>query len=376
MPERVWGPLSRVEHAWDALRRRVKGEAGPQGAVLHPYFGHGNADALYVRARALRRAVPDLPHPAEGGARAEAEAQGRLGTLAAMWRRFETDEVPGVTVRAAGSRAETDAEGYVRLTLRPDAGSVHGEDPRWRDVTLELEGSDAPGARASAHVLVPGADARFAVVSDIDDTIVVTGATDKLRMVPRVLTNPAGARVPFPGVAAFYAALERGGAEGEADANPVFYVSSGPWNLYDLLVNYMALQGLPLGPVFLRDFGLSRSGPIGAGHADHKGKAVSGLMDTYPGLGFVLIGDSGERDPQIYADVAEAHRGRVRAVYLRAVTEASAANAGPHVARLEALGVPVRLAPDTAAMAAHAAAHGLIARADADAVRSACAADG
>ena len=371
----IWGPLSRAEGAWDRLRRRLKGEVGAEGASLHAYFGHGTDETLRLRVRALRHPPPDLPHPGEGRAERAAEAKGTLGTLATMWRRFETDEVPGATVRAGGAEAQTDAEGYAELVLPAEAGRASGADARWRDVDVTLEASDAPGARVTAHVLVPPPGARFAVVSDIDDTIVVTGATDKLRMVPRVLTRPASARVPFPGVAAFYAALERGGGAPDAARNPLFYVSSSPWNLYDLLVRYMAIQGLPLGPIFLRDFGLTRAGPIGEAHEGHKGAAIERLLTAYPGLGFVLIGDSGERDPAIYAEVAERCPGRVRAVYLRAVTETSAADAAPHVERLRDAGVPVRLAPETAAMADHAAEHGLIDAAAAAAVREASAAE-
>ena len=375
---RIWGPLARIEDAFDRLKAKV-GAREASEATAHPYFGHGTPEALHLQVRVLEGPAPDLPHPARagpagdralGGDRADLEGmltETRRETLMRMWQRFETDEVPGAVVEVPGppgegplAEATTGPEGHARLTLPGGSGEPDGGDRRWRQVPVRVRGSARDQAGHEAHVLVPGEDARFGVISDIDDTIVETHATSLRKMIPLVLTKPASARTPFPGVAAFYKALERGGLEEGGTLNPVFYVSSSPWNLYDLIVDYMAIQSIPLGPLFLRDFGLTRHGPIGEGHGAHKGAAIDRLLDTYERLPFVLIGDSGERDPQVYADVAERHPGRIEAVYLRAVTEESARNAAVHARRLEALGVPVRLAPDTAGMAEHAAELGLI----------------
>ena len=391
---RIWGPLSRIEDAFDALKRRL-GTRDPSDAVVHPYFGHGTKEALHFRVRVLEGPAPELPHPARvgpagdramAGDRAELEGlmtESRRETLARMWQRFETDEVPGAVVEVlpprgmghpagAGPLAEatTGPEGHARIDLPFEAGEPDGGDPRWRQVRLRVRGSEREAAEAEGHVLVPGDDARFAIVSDIDDTIVETHATSLRKMIPLVLTRPADARTPFPGVAAFYKALEQGGMEDGGTLNPVFYVSSSPWNLYDLIVDYMAIQSIPLGPIFLRDFGLTRHGPIGEGHGEHKGRAIDTLLAAYPDLPFVLIGDSGERDPLTYAEVAARHPGRIKAVYLRAVTEKSAENARPHVETLGGLGVPVRLAPETATLAEHAASIGLIASEDVGRVRA------
>ena len=383
----IWGPLARMEDAFDRLKRRL-GRRDPSDAVVHPYFGYGTEDRLHLTARVLQGPAPDLPHPARAGPAGDRALHGdtaaveaithadRGRTLARMWQRFETDEVPDAEVVVPGppgapplAAARSGPEGYVRLTLPGAAGAADGGDPRWRQLPLRLSASERAEAGTQAHVLVPGADARFAIVSDIDDTIVRTDATSLKKMIPLVLTTPARARTPFPGVAAFYKALERGGLGEGGTLNPVFYVSSSPWNLYDLIVDYMTIQAIPLGPLFLRDFGLTRHGPVGEGHGAHKGAAIDRLMETYPDLGFVLIGDSGERDPMIYAEAAARHPGRVRAVYLRAVTESSAAHAAPHVAALEALGVPVRLASETASLAEHAAGLGLVRPEDVGEVR-------
>ena len=97
-------------------------------------------------------------------------------------------------------------------------------------------------------MLVPAPQAQFGVISDIDDTVVHSNVTSKLRMILTVALSNARTRKPFKGVAAFYRALHAG-------VNPVFYVSKSPWNLYAPLVEYLEVQGLPLGPLLLRDFG-------------------------------------------------------------------------------------------------------------------------
>ena len=393
-PRGFWGRLAGLENRIDAVRQRLAGARDDAEAVLQPYFGFGTEAVLHVRARVLTGAVLDVPHPVEAGPAGDEAAAGdgegldhliasRWDVLRTMWSRFETDEVPGAraVVEGAGIEAVADEEGYLAIETPGSAGGPRAEDPRWRDVVLRLPDSREDGARKAAPVLVPGPDARFAIVSDIDDTIVETHATDKLKMIPLVLTRSADQRTVFPGVSAFYKALERGGAPngnerggapsgngrgsveggGEgASLNPVFYVSSSPWNLYDVLVEYMALQSIPLGPIFLRDYGLSEHGPVGEHHEAHKGRALATLFTTYPDLGFVLIGDSGQRDPQVYAEAARRFPGRVRAVYLRDVSPAHGQAAAPYVEDLAAMGVPVKLAADTAAIAGHAAAHGLI----------------
>jgi phosphatidate phosphatase APP1 len=143
-------------------------------------------------------------------------------------------------------RATTDEEGYFELTLdlpRPLA------DPRvWEPVELELlepAGPDGP-ARATSQVLVPR-DPQYAVISDLDDTVLRSNATSLWQMARLTLLHNAHTRLPFEGVAGFYQALQRG-RDGEA-YNPVFYVSNSPWNLYDLLEDFLDLQGMPRGPL-------------------------------------------------------------------------------------------------------------------------------
>ncbi len=210
------------------------------------------------------------------------------------------------------------------------------------------------GARNIGSVLVP-AGARFGVISDIDDTVVRSSVTSLLRMVWTTFLNNAHTRLPFEGVASFYHALQRG--EG-GEFNPIFYVSNGPWNLYDLLEDFLDVHGVPAGPFFLRDWSPSTVRSA----AEHKLGTVRALLATYPELPFVLIGDSGEKDPEIYHQAVREHPGRIRAIYIRDVTTKKRDTAVQAIAReVSSLGVEMLLVPDTVAAAEHAVREGLIA---------------
>ncbi|HRF40885.1 MAG TPA: App1 family protein, partial [Saprospiraceae bacterium] len=130
------------------------------------------------------------------------------------------------------------------------------------------------------------------------------------------LVKNAFGRQAFQSVADFYQALQKG-PDGTCD-NPVFYVSNGPWNLYDLLCDFFQLHELPKGPVFMRDFGfLGRR--LWGKPSTHKADHIRRIITAYPDLPFVLIGDSGERDTDIYMEIARSFPGRILAIFIRDV---------------------------------------------------------
>jgi phosphatidate phosphatase APP1 len=274
-----------------------------------------------------------------------------------MFHRLESDEVPGalVVARAGGAeaRVRTDPEGYFDLALEPAAPL---EDRRvWEPVDLELLEPVSPaGVRhATGQVLVPRG-AQYAVISDLDDTVLHSHATSLWQLAKLTLLHNAHSRLPFAGVAGFYQALQRG-RDGEA-YNPVFYVSNSPWNLYDLLEDFLDVHQLPRGPLFLRDWSLRT---LQSGER-HKLAAIQALLGTYPDLKVVLIGDCGERDPEIYHQVVLRHPGRVLAVYVRDVAPQRHDAVRAIASELAAHGVDLVFSPDTEPARRHALDHGLI----------------
>lgn len=346
---------SRIEARADAARVRFRLRRGWLDPIrVLVYRGYGTRDALHLRGRVVSRKSVNRPTRGDSSWR----------NLRGMVRRFTGEEIPGATVRVhfAGDpgppiEATTDEEGFFAVTHPlPTAGSG------WHEAKIELVAPllhDQPTAPTTGDILLPPPDAAFGVISDIDDTIVRTGATSLLTMARIVLLGNAHTRFPFPGIAAFYTALERG-PTGQ-DRNPLFYVSSSPWNLYDVLVLFLAVNRIPAGPLFLQDWGLGRRTLIKTGHREHKRAVIDTLLATYPQLPFILVGDSGELDAEIYREAAHAHPGRIRAIYIRDTQLAHRATAVRAIAaELRAGPTPLLLASDTVAAAEHAAAQGLI----------------
>jgi phosphatidate phosphatase APP1 len=280
------------------------------------------------------------------------EAEPLWRNIVNTYRRFQSAEVAGARVQASyGSMSAedlTDSEGHFRIRLAAD---LLDRDQLWHEVSLQLPDS---GATAVSHVILPPAGAAFGIISDIDDTIVQTGATSLLRMARSLMAN-AATRLPFEGVADLYAALH-------AARNPIFYVSSGPWNLYELLHDFMDLNGIPPGPMFLQDWGIDEETFILGSHERHKLEQVQTIVDYYPHLPFVLIGDSGQHDPEIYLQVIQTHPGRIKAVIIRDVTPDLRDRAIARIAEeAEANGVEMVYVQDSAEALEHAERLGLIA---------------
>ncbi|MEQ6903253.1 phosphatase domain-containing protein [Nocardioides sp. YIM 152588] len=336
--------LVEAERWWDRRRRSRRADQPPARFRIETYLGHGSAAGVVVRGRVLDNPPPS---PALEGESIGAAIRRSVG-------QFLTDELPGVPLRIRVGDAEVEAvsddEGYFRADLAPGPPDGSWTGPwveGWVELAEPYRGLE-PGDRTPLMVRIPGPAARFGVISDVDDTILETGVQRVGRMLRNTLTGSALTRTPFPGAAELYRDLEDG-------ANPFFYVSSSPWNLHSFLVAFLEHRGFPLGPLLLRDL-------IGtaAGRAPKRDR-IDEVLARHPGLPFVLIGDSGEKDPAIYADTVRRHPGRIRAVYIREV------RLDPGDGRVEAAtdgwdeDVPFVLAADSDAVRRHAASIGLLA---------------
>ena len=340
-----------VEERFDDFRFRFKRRFGLLDPFeILPYRGHGTGRELFLKGRVLEETGITRP------GRDDAVWLNVLN----MARRFASDEVAGARVLATFGelRAETtaDEEGFfeVRFQLaEPLESSL-----RWHPVELELLSPPSPGGRevrSKGQVLIPRG-AGFGVISDLDDTVVRSSATNLLKMAWIVVRNNAHTRLPFEGVGAFYEALQRG-KDGDA-LNPIFYVSSSPWNIYDLLEDFLNVHGIPPGPLFLKDWSPTVLGK----HQDYKLGVIRNLLETYEDLPFVLIGDSGEEDPEIYLQTIREHPKRIRTIYIRDVTPGQRDDEVQAIAsEARRLGTEMVTVSNSVAAAEHAVSAGLIA---------------
>ncbi len=184
-------------------------------------------------------------------------------------------------------------------------------------------------------------------------------------MMRLTLLESATTRVAFDGVAEFYQALHEGG-------NPFFYVSSSPWNLYEFLTDFMRLNQIVPGPLMLRDFGIDETKFIAGSHQQHKLEQIRSVIDLYPTLPFILCGDSGQDDPEIYATITDEYSDQIRAIYIRDVSDRwRNASIQLLIEHLKMKNVDMLLVPDTLAAATHALAQGFIQNATLPAIEQA-----
>ncbi len=353
-----------VEQHFDSLKSRFFDRMDCDRPLqLVPYIGHGTSEHLYLRGRVL----------VDNGITQAADNDTIWENLANMYRRFNSNELPGATIQATFGDMEqtllTDEEGFFEVTFelpQPLTGASI-----WQQVDLKLvacPGETQPdGVQSTGRVLVPPPTAQFGVISDIDDTVLQSNVLNYIKLARNVFLRNAHTRLPFEGVAAFYQALQQ---HKQAIFNPIFYLSKSPWNLYDLLIDFFEVREIPLGPLFLTDLGLTPDQLLFPSSREYKLNSVRHLLDTYSQLPFILIGDSGEKDAEVYVEIAQEYPGRIPAIYIRDVTRSRRdAKVLALRERAAAVNTDLLLVADTGEAAEHAAQHGFITPADVEEIR-------
>ncbi len=276
-----------------------------------PYRGYASGHRLVVRGRVL-----------EDEAISIREEQSLFQSLRNAYRRFESDEIPLAGVEAsfgdATHQVVANEEGYFLFDLPiKERRQVH---ETWRNIHFKVttipKHSDVSNLniQAMGEILLPSTNASFGIVSDIDDTVLKTDVSYRVRLLRNTLLKSPFQRLPLPGIAAWLRALKKG-SHGDDD-NPVFYISKSPRNLYDYLEHFLAYNRCPKGPILLRDIGWINNDSF-RNDPDYKKDEIISIMDTYPDLPFVFLGDIAGKDPEIYHAIRGTYKDRVLAIFIR-----------------------------------------------------------
>jgi phosphatidate phosphatase APP1 len=286
---------SRLEDRWNGVLQAMLRRRGWRERVI-PHVGYGTPEFVRVLARVvLSRDPRNLPRYED-----DRPVRG--------WRQFVAAPAIGVpvtvTVGEDSHRTTTDRGGFIDVTV-PAA-----LEPGWHEVSLGV--AEDRSARARIHVVDPAAT--FGLVSDIDDTVMLTMLPRPMIAAWNTFVRDEQARRVVPGMAELYRELlaEHPGA-------PIFYLSTGAWNTAPTLTRFLARHGYPEGPLLLTDWGPTNTGWFRSGR-EHKVAALARLADELPNVRWVLVGDDGQHDPQIYGDFASTHADHVRAVAIRQLT--------------------------------------------------------
>lgn len=330
-PPRARALLGQVMHVADALhaiRGRLATATKAVPTVI-AYPGYGGAGWVRVLARVvLMRTSGDTT----------------AGTVRG-WRAFMSVPVRSsqVEVEIAGEvhRVQADAGGLVDVVLTCSLP------PGWHTITLRSSG--ATPAQARIQIVDPAV--KFGIVSDIDDTVMVTALPRPLLALWNTLVLSERARTPTPGMAVM---LDRVMAQ-NPDA-PILYLSTGAWNVAPALARFLARNLYPDGVLLLTDWGPTRQHWFRSG-PEHKLRNLSRLAQEFPDMRWLLIGDDGQHDPAIYAEFARNHPDKTAAVAIRQLSPSEALLAGSRTHEdqdtqaLDHGDVPWVCAPDGAGLA-------------------------
>lgn len=292
---------ARIEDAFHSFQERRARKRGRVPTIV-PFPGYGGEGWMRVLGRVLLvkpgRRAPDRYTSIRG------------------WRSFS-----GIPVRDAEI---TVTAGGALHTIRADRGGVIDVrvdarlDPGWGTVLLTLEGTDA----IEAPVFVVDEAVEFGVVSDIDDTVVVTSLPRPLLAAWTTFVANEHARRPVPGMSVLYDRLMAA-----HPGSPVVYLSTGAWNIVPTLNRFLTRHLYPRGAFLLTDWGPTPDRWFRSGQ-EHKAKNLARLAEEFPQMRWLLVGDDGQHDETRYQEFAAAHPNNVAAVAIRQLTAGEAVLAG------------------------------------------------
>ncbi len=269
--------------------------------VVIPYSGYGGDGWIRVLCRVL------LVRPPKNT---------KTRTTIRGWRSFVSIPVADspVTVRIAGQEfvVTADRGGVVDVDL------AVGLPPGLHTITLQAPGSVVVEAR----VFVVGPEARLGIVCDIDDTVMVTALPRPFLAAWNTFVLDEHARRPVPGMAVMLERLSR-----ENPGSPVIYLSTGAWNVAPTLDRFMSRHLYPSGTMLLTDWGPTHDRLFRSGR-DHKRESLARLAREFPLVRWVLIGDDGQHDEELYREFIAAHPDNVAAVAIRQLSTPEAVFAG------------------------------------------------
>ena len=300
-----------MEDAVQLRRQRRARRHGREAAVI-PFTGYGSTSWIRVLARVV------LAEPGKTTVQPQQKVRG--------WKSFFALSIADPTV-------EVEVDGQ-RHTVTGDRGGVVDAvvqvslTPGWHTLRLSSEGSDP----VEAPVFIVADDIEFGIVSDIDDTVMVTALPRPLVAAWNTFVLDEHARTPVPGMAVF---LER--TAREHPGSPIIYLSTGAWNVAPTLTRFLSRNLYPAGALLLTDWGPTHDRIFRSGRL-HKQESLRRLAEEFPELKWLLVGDDGQHDEELYGTFLHDHPENVAAVAIRQLSPSEAVLAGGRSSRSEHAG--------------------------------------
>lgn len=294
--------LARLEDWFIAIRSKLSIATGHVPTVI-PFRGFGTTSRVRLLARLL------YVHPDPSTRKVRKVVRG--------WRAF-------TSVPVAHQKVKVRVDGR-SFTVTSDRGGVIDElidielSPGWH--TIEMRAKKGAGW-TQCEVLVIDPSVTTGIVSDIDDTVMVTYLPRLLLAAWNTFVLDENARRPVPGMPVLLNKL----AAYYTDS-PTIYLSTGPWNIAPTLERFLSRHMFPKGPFLLTDWGATPERAFRSGR-EHKVSSLANLAQTFPDIKWILVGDDGQHDETIYGEFAKSHPDHVRAIAIRRLSTPEAVLAG------------------------------------------------
>ena len=330
-PERIYPAERTAPPLADVFLARIIRRLKKYFGILQPFIvvafrSYGCDDKAVVCGRVIENLDIGSPKQEDSWSR-------NLRNMVRVFLRARAEKARMIaTIDQQSIPITTDDIGYfwVEVSLRNRV-----EKPGWINVDFELEpikGYRRITSQRGKFLSIPSLTRRSAgIISDIDDTIVESYATDLLMSAKMTFINNSSTRIAIDGMAELYRIIVRQSPL----LSPVFYITSSSWSLYKLMSDFLDLQSFPEGPLLMQKIGMTNNKLIRKGH-NHKTRKIETIFRITKDQQFFLFGDNGQADRQLYYDIATRYPDRVVAVCIRVAKE----KAKPFTADYYRLGIP------------------------------------
>lgn len=243
-----------------------------------------------------------------------------------------------ISIRWQGNiyQTETEEDGFFRYEIFPDMPPAQG----WQSIVVKLEEEKyrLQNIRQAGEIYIPF-PSQYGFISDIDDTLLISHSVNLRKRLYELLTKNAHTRKAFEGVVNHYQLLRKS-RQINNNGNPFFYVSGSEWNLYDFIVEFFRVNNLPKGIFLLSQLKqVPQLWKSGQTELMTKFMRITRVIEDFPHLLFVLLGDDSQKDPEIYLSVVKHFPKKIFAVYIRCLTDSRSEKVKIMILEMESKGV-------------------------------------
>jgi phosphatidate phosphatase APP1 len=247
-------------------------------------------------------------------------------------------------------------DGYFKFCVPLDQFAHYG----WIDYQVSIVSKNETIAIKESYIRPHKGN--LGIISDIDDTFLVSHTLNPLKKLYVLLFENINKRKIFEDVVPHYQALSAAGRENTEEANAFFYVSSSEWNLYRFIVKFTEMHQMPKAVLLLKDIKTSLTDffATGRGNHNHKFDKIKHILEFYPNLEYVLLGDDSQHDPFLYEAICKIFPVTVKAIYIRQTTKSKKEKTIAVLKNLESLKVSVCYFKHSSEAIAHSKSIGII----------------